>query len=100
MNNVYLGGIGSTKKQLKQYHFFNYDDMKNYFETPQIIKLLNEARNWLDKGSYEQYIKKLNSLKYQKYLERYERMIERITLKMGIDPISARYYMSFGDYMA
>ena len=100
MNNVYLGGIGSVKKSLKQDHYFNADDMNKYFKTPQILKLINDAKNWLNKGSYEQYVKKLNSLKYLNYWDRYEKLRDKITIKLGIDPTTAKYYTTFDDYMA
>jgi len=100
MNNVYLGGIGSTNNKLKKDHYFNADDMNKYFKTPQIVKLLNDAQNWLNKGSYEQYVKKLNSLKYLNYLDRYEKSRDRIAIKLGIDPTTAKYYSNFGDYMS
>lgn len=100
MNNMFLGGIGSVKKGLKKDHYFNADDMNKYFKTPQILKLLNDAQDWLNKGSYEQYVKKLNSLKYLNYLDRYEKLRDRIAIKLGIDPITAKYYSDFGDYMS
>lgn len=100
MNNVYLGGIGSTKKELKKNVYFNSDEMTKYFKTPQIVKLLNDAQDWLREGTYNQNVKKWNSQKYNNYRFRYEKMRDKITIKMGIDPISAVYYAEFGDYMA
>lgn len=99
MSNVFIGAL-NPKTKLKKNHYFDYNDMNKYFMTPEIVRLLNEAQNWLNKGTQKQYIKKLNSLKYQKYLQRYDKIIEKITLKMGIDPTSANYYSNFGDYMS
>jgi hypothetical protein len=100
MNNMFLGGIKSTKKELKENVYFDIDDITKYFETPQIIKLLRDARNWLNKGTYEQYSKKLDSQKYFNYIDRFEKMRDKVAIKLGAEPITAKYYNDFGDYVS
>lgn len=78
-------------------NYFNNDDMMAINSEPSVVKVLDAARNWLYSGNYS---KNLNSAKYQTYLVRYEKAIDKVVAKMGIDPKTARYCGSFGDLLS
>lgn len=78
--------------------YFDSDDMVTINSESSVAKILDAARQWLYSGNYTT---NYNSARYQAYLIRYQKAVERAVTKMGIDPTITRHYnSSFGDLMS
>ena len=78
-------------------NYFNSDDMMIINSESSIVKIITSAQNYLNSGTYS---KKINSARYQAYLIKYEKAVEKAVMNMGIDPNTSRYSNSFGDLMS
>jgi hypothetical protein len=78
-------------------NYFNSEDMMIINSESSIVKIITTAQNYLNSGTYS---KKINSARYQSYLIKYEKALDKAVAKMGIDPNTARYSNSFGDLMS
>lgn len=88
---MFLGGIGSVKKQLRKDYDFSDAQFRKYFiENPQMNKLFISAYNWIWSGgtvkSYDRKMANTNdSNKLWGYHSRFEKLAEQICEKLGID---------------
>jgi hypothetical protein len=89
MNNVYLGGIGTTKKQLRKDYDFSDAEFRKYFiQNPQMNKLFISAYDWIwSGGTIQSYDRKFSNMsnKLNNYQMRFEKLAKQICEKLGID---------------
>jgi hypothetical protein len=91
MNNVYLGGIGTTtKKQLRKDYDFSDAEFRKYFiQNPQMNKLFLSAYDWIwgGGGTTRSYDRKMANMsnKLHRYHIRFEKLAKQICEKLGID---------------
>lgn len=98
MSNVFIGAISAKTKSLKDDVWITSELAEKIFNE-KIYGIIKEARKWLytTRGDFD---KKLDSKTYLRYLDKFEKERDRILVKNGINPNTAKFSSDFGDYVS